>query len=165
MASADSIRYDIWRAQQRSYAAQAEINRARNEIWSCEQRIAQLRKELRDLEGFRTKSSNDLSRMQSQADERRAAYTSLDSVRNVTAFLTFSTKMKATVNGTRRGIDTARDEIMRQVNRAASDIQREIARLNARIASLQQTIWYNQSIIRQNDYLIWQLSIDLYYAE
>jgi|GEM_PF-5886419 len=59
---------------------------------------------------------------------------------------------------TRRDIDDAGIDIVRQVDLADDDIQREIDALRAQISSLEQAIWDNRRMIAMNDDAIARLS-------
>lgn len=157
-----ALHQQIRRADQRNAVARGEIDRARSQILSLEERIAQLQRELAELEDFRIRSSRDLSTMREQADERKAAFTQLDSIPNVSSFKVLSAQIKDAIdNRTKYDIELAGSDIARQVNSAAGAIQREIGDLKARIASLEQAIAGNQSLIARNDLAISRLSAQL----
>lgn len=142
--------------RQQNDAAQERIADASIRMDACEERIARLLREQAELRDFRADSAHDISMLQSRADERKAAVSQFGSTRNVTAF--HSAVGRAIDGRTRRDIDDAGIDIVRQVDLADDDIQREIDALRAQISSLEQAIWDNRRMIAMNDDAIARLS-------
>ncbi len=145
--------------RQQNDAAQERIADASIRMDACEERIARLLREQAELRDFRADSAHDISMLQSRADERKAAVSQFGSARNVTAFTAFHSAVGRAIDGrTRRDIDDAGIDIVRQVDLADDDIQREIDALRAQISSLEQAIWDNRRMIAMNDDAIARLS-------